>query len=106
MWFLLWGEKRENYWFALFFYWKFNTHKISTRKLKKGKSVSGVFTPEEEYCKGYAYNLVYRVSKEFMDNGAEYWVLFTDDTNPISNHVYEKIGYKRMVDTSDIDFLG
>lgn len=78
---------------------------VSTRKLKKGKGVSGVYTPVEERHNGYAYNLVYRVSKEFLDNGAEYCVLFTDDSNPISNHVYEKIGYERKVDTSDIDFV-
>lgn len=78
---------------------------VSTRKLSKGKSVSGVFTPKEERCKGYAYNLIYRVSKEFLENGAEYCVLFTDDTNPISNHVYEKIGYVRKVDTIENDFI-
>lgn len=78
---------------------------VSTRKLKRGKGVSGVYTPPEERYKGYAYNLVYRVSKELLDNGAEYCVLYTDDSNPISNHVYEKIGYVRKVDTSDIDFI-
>lgn len=78
---------------------------VSTRKLRKGKGVSGVYTPKDERQKGYAYNLVYRVSKEFLDNGAEYCVLYTDDSNPISNHVYEKIGYERKADTSDIDFI-
>ena len=78
---------------------------ITTRKLEKGKSVSGVYTPKEERCKGYAYNLIYRVSKEFLEGGAEYCVLFTDDSNPISNHVYEKIGYERKVDIAEIDFI-
>lgn len=77
---------------------------VSTRKLEKGKTISGVFTAKEERGKGYAYNLVYRASKEFLDNGAEYCVLFTDDTNPISNHVYEKIGYERKADCSEIIF--
>lgn len=77
---------------------------FSTRKLEKGKAVSGVCTLKEERGKGYAYNLVYRVSKEFLDDGAEYCVLYTDDTNPISNHVYEKIGYERKVDCSELDF--
>lgn len=78
---------------------------VSSRRLKKGKCVSGVYTPPEERKKGYAYTLVYLATKEYFDNGAEYCVLFTDDSNPISNHVYEKIGYKRMVDTEDIDFI-
>ena len=77
----------------------------SSRTLEKGKVVSGVYTPKEERCKGYAHNLIYRVSKEFLDNGAEYCVLFTDDTNPISNHVYEKIGYERKVDVVELDFV-
>ena len=77
----------------------------SSRTLEKGKVVSGVYTPKEERCKGYAYNLIYRVSKEFLDNGAEYCVLFTDDMNPISNHVYEKIGYERKVDVVEWDFV-
>ena len=78
--------------------------KIFTRDLKKGKCISFVYTPEKERGKGYAYNLIYRVSKKALDEGAEYCVLYTDDGNPISNHVYEKIGYKRMVDCEDIEF--
>ena len=62
-----------------------------------------------EHLKGISYlNFIadiYRVSKEFLDNGADYCVLFTDDSNPISNHVYEKIGYERKVDITDIDFI-
>lgn len=77
----------------------------STKELIKGKTINEVYTPEEERGNGYAYNLIYRFSKEFLDNGAEYCVLFTDDTNPISNHVYEKIGYEKKVDTIELDFI-
>ncbi len=75
-----------------------------TRDLQRGKCVSGVFTPTEERGKGYAYNLVYRITEQELKNGAEYCVLFTDNKNPISNHVYEKIGYKKMVDCEDLHF--
>lgn len=74
------------------------------RDLKKGKCISGVYTPKEERGKGYAYNLVYQVSKKSLEDGAEYCVLYTDDKNPISNHIYEKIGYRRMVDCEEIEF--
>lgn len=77
----------------------------SNRHLSKGKSIGNVFTPKEERGNGYAYNLVYRLSKEFLDSGMEYCVLFTDDSNPISNHVYEKIGYERRADTMEILFV-
>ena len=75
------------------------------RGLKKGKSISAVYTPKEERNNGYAYDLVYRISENTFDNGAEYCVLYTDDTNPISNHVYEKVGYKRKVDCEDLKFI-
>ena len=73
--------------------------------LKKGECVSSVYTAKDERNKGYAYNLVYKISEKTLNNGAEYCVLFTDDTNPISNHVYEKIGYKRKVDCEDLRFI-
>jgi predicted GNAT family acetyltransferase len=73
--------------------------------MKYGKCVSAVYTPPEERGKGYAYNLIYRISKELLDSGDKYCVLYTDDSNPISNHVYEKIGYKRKSDWEEIDFI-
>ena len=42
---------------------------------------------------------------KFNKYGDKYCVLYTDDSNPISNHVYEKIGYKRKSDWEDIDFI-
>lgn len=78
---------------------------VTNRHLSKGKSVGSVFTPKEERGKGYAYNVVYRLSKELLDSGLEYCVLFTDDSNPISNHVYEKIGYEKRAETTEILFV-
>ena len=74
------------------------------RELLKGKSISGVYTPKEERGKGYAYNLVYELSKKCLDEGAEYGVLYTDAGNPISNHVYEKIGYVKRVECEELEF--
>ena len=74
------------------------------RELIKGKCVSGVYTPKEERGKGYAYNLVYMMSKKCLDEGAEYCVLYTDAENPISNHVYEKMGYVKRVECEELEF--
>ena len=74
------------------------------RDLLKGKCVSGVYTPKEERGKGYAYNLIYVLSKKCLGEGAEYCVLFTDAENPISNHVYEKIGYVKRVECEELEF--
>lgn len=78
---------------------------VTGRTLEKGACINEVYTPKEYRGKGYAYNLVYRISQKCLENGAEYCVLYTDDKNPISNHVYEKIGYKRMVDCEEIRFI-
>ena len=76
-----------------------------SRIMKYGKCVSSVYTPKEEREKGYAYNLIYRISRDLINSGDKYCILYTDDSNPISNHVYEKIGYKRKSDWEDIDFI-
>lgn len=76
-----------------------------SRTMKYGKCISVVYTPVEERGKGYAYNLIYKVSKDFLESGDKYCVLYTDDANPISNHVYEKIGYKRKCDWKEIEFV-
>ena len=78
---------------------------LSNKQLVNGRSVNGVYTPPEERGKGYAYTVVYLFSKYLLENGAEYCVLFTDDTNPISNQNYEKIGYERRADVCEIDFI-
>lgn len=74
------------------------------RDLIKGQCISGVYTPKEERGKGYAYNLVYELSKKCLDEGAEYCVLYTDAENPISNHVYEKIGYVKRVECEELEY--
>lgn len=78
---------------------------VFARKLQNGKSISMVYTPKHLRGKGYAYNCVYLLTKKSMDEGAKYCVLYTDDSNPISNHVYEKIGYERKSDQLDILFM-
>ena len=77
---------------------------IFARNLLKGKCVSGVYTPKEERGKGYAYNLVYQLSKKSLKEGAEYCVLYTDAENPISNHIYEKIGYVKRIECEELEF--
>lgn len=74
------------------------------RSMKHGKNISHVHTPRQYRNKGYAYNLVYKISEMFLNEGNDYCVLFTDAGNPISNHVYEKIGYKYMDDFIDMKF--
>ena len=104
------AEEKFNKYFEKGYYVLEKDNKIicqanTSRVMKYGKCVSGVYTPKEERGKSYAYNLIYRISKELLDKGDKYCVLYTDDANPISNHVYEKIGYKRKSNWEELDFI-
>ncbi len=57
--------------------------------------VGPVYTPPELRGRGYATAATASLSQRLLDNGAARCMLFTDATNPVANHVYEKIGYVR-----------
>ena len=74
--------------------------------LINGKSLGCVYTPREERNKGYCYNLIYRLCEDLLKKGENKFIcLYTDDTNPISNHIYEKVGFERKMDCIEMDFL-
>lgn len=84
---------------------KIVTQAMIKRELKNGKCVSMVYTPKEERSKGYARTCVYLLSKKILEEGAKFCVLYTDAKNPISNHVYEKIGYNKIAEQVELVFI-
>lgn len=68
----------------------------SARDTPHGVSVNGVFTPRELRGRGYATSLVSAVSQALLDSGKDFCCLYTDLTNPTSNSIYRKIGYKEI----------
>jgi len=69
-----------------------------TRKTPHGRFLSHVYTPTEERDKGYATSCVAALSRLLLDEGNEYCGLFTDLSNPVSNHIYQKMGYEPFCD--------
>jgi predicted GNAT family acetyltransferase len=67
---------------------------IKVRPTKHGMAVSSVYTPEEHRNKGYATAIVSGLSQNILDSGKTFCTLFTDLSNPTSNSIYQKIGYK------------
>ncbi len=65
------------------------------RDLPHGMAVAAVYTPPEERGRGYATALVTALCRRVLAMEKAYVCLFVDDRNPISNHVYEKIGFRR-----------
>jgi ribosomal protein S18 acetylase RimI-like enzyme len=77
---------------------------------KAGKSVNGiavnnVYTPPSLRRKGYATECVAKLSKLLLEEGNKYCFLFTDLSNPTSNSIYQKIGYRPIIDVDEYHFV-
>lgn len=69
-----------------------------------GGRIGPVYTPPEFRRRGYATACVAAVSQMLLDRGAQRCCLFTDITNPTSNHIYHTIGYEAVCDWYDYRF--
>ena len=58
-----------------------------------GIRVNFVYTPDENRGRGYASNLVAAISQHHLDAGKRFVFLHTDQANPTSNRIYQRIGY-------------
>ena len=68
------------------------------RKAFQGMRVGPVWTPPEHRGKGYGGAVTAAVSQKCLDEGAWEVVLFTDLTNPTSNALYPRLGYRPVMD--------
>lgn len=66
-----------------------------------GIRIGPVYTPPEKRGKGYASACVAAMSQRLLDEGNEFCFLFTDLTNPTSNHIYQEIGYQFVCDFTE-----
>src|SRR5262245_29662394 len=69
-----------------------------------GVRIGAVYTPDHLRRRGYATALVAGVSQRALDDGKRFCFLFTDLSNPISNSIDPKIGYRPVADYRDFAF--
>jgi len=69
-----------------------------------GIRISAVYTPPGMRRRGYASALVAAVSQAELDRGRRWCFLFTDLSNPTSNHIYQAIGYRPVRDIAMFRF--
>jgi predicted GNAT family acetyltransferase len=69
-----------------------------------GIRVAWVYTPPENRGKGFAGACVAALSQKLLDEGRKFCFLYTDLANPVSNHVYQKIGYEPVTDATAYSF--
>jgi hypothetical protein len=70
-----------------------------------GSRIGPVFTPPELRGRGYASALVADVSQARLDAGKRFCFLYTDRMNPTANKIYVDIGYERVCDSIEVDFV-
>lgn len=74
------------------------------RELKHGFGINQVYTLPQYRGKGYAQTLVYKVCEEFLKEPFTFATLYVDKKNPISNRVYQKVGFEVVEDAYDYIF--
>ena len=67
--------------------------------------VGPVYTPAEQRGKGYAAAAVAEVTAAILRAG-DIPCLFTDQANPVSNKIYERIGYRAVTDMANLRITG
>ena len=75
-----------------------------TREIQTVCGVGFVYTPPYLRSKGYATSCVARISSIALECGFTKCVLYTDLANPVSNSIYQKIGYAPVCDSLEIKF--
>lgn len=76
-----------------------------TRNLKHGFVINQVYTLPAYRGMGYAQTLIHKMCEEFFREGYDFATLFVDKTNPVSNRVYEKVGFEILEDNYDYRFI-
>jgi predicted GNAT family acetyltransferase len=75
-------------------------------KTPNGVRVNFVYTPPEMRGRGYASACVAELSQRLLDEGNAFCCLYTDLSNPISNSIYTKLGYRPVSDSGFYRFIG
>jgi len=74
------------------------------RRTWTGVAVNAVYTPPELRGRGYASACVAALSQRALDEGRSFCVLYTDASNPTSNRIYERIGYRPVCESEEWRF--
>ena len=64
----------------------------------RGVRIGPVYTPPELRGHGYASASVAALSQRLLDEGRQFCFLFTDLANLTSNHIYQTVGYRPVID--------
>ncbi|KDN83232.1 GNAT family N-acetyltransferase [Kitasatospora cheerisanensis] len=66
--------------------------------------IGPVYTPPADRGRGYASVLTAAVTRHAQAGGADEVLLYTDLANPVSNAIYQRLGYRPVSDAVEIAF--
>lgn len=69
-----------------------------------GRRIGPVYTPAELRGRGYGSAVTAAAARWALDRGAEHVVLFTDLANPVSNSIYQRLGFRAVCDALEVGF--
>ncbi len=65
--------------------------------------IGPVYTPQALRGRGYAAGATIAVSRAVRERGADEVLLFTDLANPVSNRLYQRLGYQPVSDRARLE---
>lgn len=80
------------------------TMAATARPTRNGITVNAVYTPPQLRRRGYASACVAALSQRMLEQGWTFCSLFTDLSNPVSNSIYQKVGYRPVCDYDEYKF--
>jgi predicted GNAT family acetyltransferase len=87
------------------FFWEVDGQPVSmaarNRETKDGSNISFVYTPPELRGRGYAGSVTAFACEDTFKDGKKVCFLYTDLRNPISNRIYQKIGFRPWCDSKN-----
>jgi predicted GNAT family acetyltransferase len=69
-----------------------------------GIRIGPVFTPPRFRGHGYASALIAELSRTLLEDGRRFCALYADLANPVSNRIYQRIGYEPVADSAEFRF--
>lgn len=90
------------------YFWEVDGRAVSmaalARPSRNGICVNFVYTPPEFRGRGYASAITAAVTRTGLESGHRFCCLYTDLSNPTSNSIYMKLGYRPVVDSAHYQF--
>ena len=77
---------------------------VAHGRTPRGARIGYVYTPPGHRRRGYAGALVASLSQHLLDSGMSFCVLYADLSNPTTNALYQRMGYRPLCDARDYHF--